>query len=1265
MLRNPEEDRRSAMAESLEACGLTQEQMEKAQKYINGETNDCDLGIQEKAVYVGQSFIARNEGIDKCFQRLNKHKEYDIAARYFSVLFQIFGVNLEPLYYRNYSIHKMLPADLRLAIEANHCYFGNGMGRVGSYKNFSVITEDKKEILKALKLTSKKNCNADFALLSVLFYDGMKSGAWNGKAVFEQAGSSIMGVLDALSDFFKGGKKLLEVADAVEKHDEQAKDNYETNQYVKDYPQEFQRYLKMFPEILIATFGGTFSAEEENMVREYLQNGDGGKNLSGRLISVISHATMNETMGKTFLGTGVINYRLSPVIHRFYKLILSSSHMERALDMINQVSCKSDMKQEYLRWHKDFQLSDERFIKWLAGRRLYNGAYGTASVKSDAEGALTEMIRLVPDAYLQAVKTADTNTQDALVTVAKTAQGGSFYRGKIEPLMGQEKESYQQKVIAQIVPDVDPALKKICEDFIRGRGDVALVYQNETALLASRRTYVNLSGSLLSYIKVYGQDGFYERGLAFLGIIGSEYSLFSFCRKGGSYNFSHDLMLSMMEASKRGGLDTLHRLKVAAMILDSYQGKKEDKMKVFAKHFRNDLQEHRDETILAFQNAPVSSRILGIGLLSEDCVTNKAALLAYLSENSKQVREELMKIYGAHEEWLEDILVVLKNSKKSGEREFAAAVLGKYKGIMAYREELQAVIEKEKSKKVIDLIRAALRAGGSSEGDLGGDGAQGEAAGATCTLTPDEYVKECHKGGKKKALAWISQYENLILPQVHLLKKTVAENGETVQENGETASEEYMQAVLLTYSSMPTPGLNQDVRILTDNLNAMELAAYMEALFEIFLSNGAEAKRKWVLYAVAIHGGSRIVPKLKRQIDDWAEHSRGAMAAEAVKALTLNDSPTALLMVDGIARKYKFKQVRKAAQDAMAFAAAQLGLTVEELADRIVPDLGFDEKMERHFDYGPRSFTVKISPDLDIEVKDESGKKIKSLPAIGKNDDEAKAKAALEEFKELKKQMKTTVKNQALRLELALSIDRKWTVENWKKLFVKNPIMHQFAISLIWGHYKDAKLVQTFRYMEDGTFNTMDEDEYELEEKGLIGLVHPLELDQESIATWKEQLSDYEITQAIEQLGRPVYLLEDGEKGQKHLERFGGKILNGLSLAGKLTGLGWSKGMPEDAGIYYSYYRKDVEAGYGVELQFSGAYIGDENDDVTVYDAQFYTLEDFDKRGYGYSHTKNQNDKAQELDKVPARYFSEIVYQLVKATASSTETDEEWRKEAR
>ena len=86
-----------------------------------------------------------------------------------------------------------------------------------------------------------------------------------------------------------------------------------------------------------------------------------------------------------------------------------------------------------------------------------------------------------------------------------------------------------------------------------------------------------------------------------------------------------------------------------------------------------------------------------------------------------------------------------------------------------------------------------------------------------------------------------------------------------------------------------------------------------------------------MLYAAAIHGGADIVNKLQHQIQEWPQAARGAIASEAVQALALNPLPQALLVVDGIARKFKFKQVRAAAGSALDFAASQLGITTEEL----------------------------------------------------------------------------------------------------------------------------------------------------------------------------------------------------------------------------------------------------------------------------------------------------------------------------------------------
>ena len=140
--------------------------------------------------------------------------------------------------------------------------------------------------------------------------------------------------------------------------------------------------------------------------------------------------------------------------------------------------------------------------------------------------------------------------------------------------------------------------------------------------------------------------------------------------------------------------------------------------------------------------------------------------------------------------------------------------------------------------------------------------------------------------------------------------------------------------------------------------------------------------------------------------------------------------------------------------------------------------------------------------------------------------------------------------------------------------------------------------------MEDGSFNTVEEEEYELPENGIIGLVHPIELSGEILAAWKEQLSDYEIVQPIEQLERPIYQITDEEVTEKEMIRFGGKVLNGLSLSGKMLGQGWYRGSIEDAGCYYDFIKTDGPL--DVMLEYSGASVGYENEDVTVYGVSFY-----------------------------------------------------------
>ena len=87
-----------------------------------------------------------------------------------------------------------------------------------------------------------------------------------------------------------------------------------------------------------------------------------------------------------------------------------------------------------------------------------------------------------------------------------------------------------------------------------------------------------------------------------------------------------------------------------------------------------------------------------------------------------------------------------------------------------------------------------------------------------------------------------------------------------------------------------------------------------------------------------------------------------------------------------------------------------------------------------------------------------------------------------------------------------------------------------------------------------------------------------------------------------------------------------------------------------------------METGLGVELHFSGSFVGsgyDGGEDITVYDARFYKAGTIERGSYCYDEA--EGDKIVPLKDVPQRYFSEIVLQLEKATAASEERDKNWK----
>ncbi len=1216
---------------ALEELGLGSGELEAAGKYMGGEAGEealAGMTFRDMAQMPPEKTQTFHAILSSLFQK----KRYEQAAKLFKLIYAVGGSTcygcFGSIYDFSHAVHTgVLKIDRAGALAvyiqyiATNSYQINAFNLKAAAANFA--ESDPRVVLKAYKEYKGRYSNGRIILLALYFYLRCSQ---EDLAVGTEAARAL-----------NLGKDILDDRD--------------------------MEILKEYEEMLVGPLGMIFNpdaskeAQITDIQKRIFQGGSGGDILSPDQLSSIRGRAVNETVFQLLGGCAYVNYMLSERL-RAVVMVCSAADPGQMLKVIGEMDMRQELERNGRELEELFGIPGKEIISWSA-EKLQRGLTHRAIINKASIIRILQMQFCKHTAeFIEEYKKAEYQTADVMAKIIKEGDPVLYQKEVL-----QNGDAQRDKVINLLTSK--GSFSQQCREYLEGKSDLSSIYALRSQFVPYYGAYDGKM-ALEQYVRTYHDEAFYGRCVALMALRETSYFFASFSASpvDKMEEFQKEVQ-HIFQGLTLAGVELAGQIRVVGMMIDNlYEtNRKQAATQSCISIFQQYLAERTQEMVDAFAGAGAEGRHFALMVYGSEAklqITEenrevcapalaefakgkdawKEQILSYTQDSSKLVKQELEQMLADRPGWREQVTELL-SSKKAAERELGIRVLSRWNSPQD-QAALQELYEKEKNAKIKALLDNVL--GHASTGQNAAENSAGPA------LTREDKVKELHKGGKKRSLAWA--YETPFSP-VH-------------RKNGEEAAEEYLQALLLCYSSMARPGVSADAALLAQDLDPQELAVYAGELFDKWMEAGAEAKKRWVLFAASIHGGSDIIQRLHHQIQEWPQNARGAIAADAVQALALSPQPQALLIVDGIARKFKFKQVKAAAGQALEFAANQLGLTREQLEDKIVPNLGFDDHMERRFDYGVRSFTVTITPALEVEIFDESGKKLKNIPAPGAKDDAEKAAAAYAEFKEMKKQMKATVSSQKQRLEMALSAERLWTAEAWQELFVKNPIMHQFAIGLIWGIYEEHKLVQSFRYMEDGSFNTEDEEEYTLPEQGQIGLVHPIELTKESLETWKQQLEDYEITQPIEQLNRAVYYLTKEEQEGKSLERFGGMLINDLSLGGKLTALGWYRGSVQDAGCFDTYYREDASLGMGAELHFSGSFVGSGSmggEEVTVYDVRFYKAGTIERGSYCYDEAKGE--KLLPLKDLPQRYFSEIVWQLTKATASSKERDEDWKAEMR
>ncbi len=378
-------------------------------------------------------------------------------------------------------------------------------------------------------------------------------------------------------------------------------------------------------------------------------------------------------------------------------------------------------------------------------------------------------------------------------------------------------------------------------------------------------------------------------------------------------------------------------------------------------------------------------------------------------------------------------------------------------------------------------------------------------------------------------------------------------------------------------------------RAIREKLDAVSMAQFVDSLATWWVEDGAITKHRWALDSLEEWGTESSLAKVGEWLRGWIKKRKRSPALAALYLLARRATDSTLNDLDDIAHGNASPAFAELARQEFAKAAIARGLTTEQLADKIVPTLGLDETGARVFAAGKRQVRAILRPGGTIELRDDEGKILRSMPKGAISD--AKSPSPSEWLKEIKKRLKGGLAHQANRLERAMIAGRSWPRAEWSTLFLQHPILRTLSPQIVWQAHGTDELI-LFRVAEDYTLADVDDREMTLPVDAIVAIPHPISWTQVIRDRWRQVFIDYRIEQPFPQIEREAYALATSELADPSIMRFVGRAVDSRLLKGHLKRRGWLMGVPGDGGSVEFHYRFFEEGNVSAVLLHDPVFVG-------------------------------------------------------------------------
>jgi hypothetical protein len=277
-----------------------------------------------------------------------------------------------------------------------------------------------------------------------------------------------------------------------------------------------------------------------------------------------------------------------------------------------------------------------------------------------------------------------------------------------------------------------------------------------------------------------------------------------------------------------------------------------------------------------------------------------------------------------------------------------------------------------------------------------------------------------------------------------------------------------------------------------------------------------------------------------------------AVSIAAARALERIGTREALNELQAAKVRVKNKNVLRSVEGCLGRLAERQGMDVDMLADLTAEDfgLGLDGARERRIGEYVGELRLSESGKVERSIRNtKTGKVVRSVPKTARE----AAPEATREMAATAKKLREGYAIQKARLEAAMVACRTWKPEEWRKVFVENPLLNNLARRLVWCSGSGTSA------MPDGTGAWTSVQGEPVEVGDGLQIAHPVVMEPGDLAAWRRLVVDKRVVQPFKQVFRQTYVPTPAEgETRNYSNRFAGHVLNHRRTYALLKERGWS-----------------------------------------------------------------------------------------------------------